>query len=438
MPPAVQYARNGDVNIAYQVHGAGPIDLLMSPGWVSHLLLEWDEPSLARFLERIGSFARVVRFDKRGTGLSDRPGQLATPDERMEDIHVVLDAAGMPRAALWGWSEGGPLATLFAATYPERVSHLVLYGTRAALGRDTEGTMLVSDETFAEHVRRVEDSWAREPNIFRSPTADDAYRAWLMRFQPAAASPAAAVALLRANREIDVRGILPAVHTPTLLLARRGDPIAPPQWIEWMAARMPNVTVKILEGQDHAMWLGDAESVLGEVEEFVIGERHAGGVDRVLKTILIMDIQGSTEHLARLGDARWRDLLGSLQLVARRGIESHGGRVVDLVGDQLMASFDGPVRAIRGARAIQSEARALGLALRAGAHTGEVELAGDALRGLAVHVTARIAARAQGGEVLVSDTTRDIVAGSGLVFEDRGTHALKGIDEPRHIYALAQ
>jgi class 3 adenylate cyclase len=437
MPPPVQYARNGSVSIAYQVHGSGPIDLVMTPGWVSHLLVEWEEPSLARFLERIGAFARVIRFDKRGTGLSDRPAQLATPEERMEDIHAVLDAAGIRRAALWGWSEGGPLAILFAATYPQRVTHLVLYGTRAAIARDTEGRPTVSEEDVEDRLHSIEETWAREPNIFRSPTADAAYRAWLLRFQPAAASPAAAAALLRANRELDVRGILGAVHTPTLLLARRGDPISPPNWIEWMGARLPNVTVKWLEGNDHAMWLGDADSVVGEVEEFITGERRAVEADRVLLTMLIMDIEGSTEQLARLGDARWRDILAQLQGIVGRDVKAHRGRVVDLVGDQLMAAFDGPVRAIRCARTIQRDARQLGVRLRAGVHTGEVERAGDALRGVAVHLAARVAARAGGDEVLVSDTTRDLVAGSGLTFEDRGLHELKGIEESRRLFLLA-
>ncbi|HVR88701.1 MAG TPA: adenylate/guanylate cyclase domain-containing protein [Candidatus Limnocylindria bacterium] len=435
MAPPIAYARNRDVNIAYQVFGEGPIDLLMIPGWVSHLQIEWEEPTVARFLERIGSFARVIRFDKRGTGLSDRPPGVATPEERMEDAHAVLDAAHVERAAVWGWSEGGPLAILFAATYPGRTTHLVLYGTRAALGR-RDGPDAVSEADFEARMRRLEETWAREPEIFRSPKADAGYRAWLMRFQPAAASPAAAVGLMRANRELDVRALLHAVHVPTLVVSRRDDPVSGEADARRLAEGIAGAKLAIHDGADHAMWLGDAEALAGEVEEFLIGERHATLTDRVLATILIMDVEGSTAQLARLGDARWRDLVAEMHAFARRQLAQHNGREVDMVGDQVMAAFDGPVRAIRCARAIQRDVSGIGIALRAGLHTGEVERAGEALRGVAVHVTARIAALAAGGEILVSDTTRDIVAGSGLAFADRGTHALKGIDEPRRIFAV--
>jgi pimeloyl-ACP methyl ester carboxylesterase len=438
MPPTVQYARNGSVHIAYQVVGEGPIDVLMIPGWTSHLTVEWEEPTFVRFMERLGSFARLVRFDKRGTGLSDRPPGVPTLEERMEDAHAVMDAVGLQRAVVFGWSEGGPMAVLFAATYPERTTALVLYGTRARFVRAPDYPWGIAPEEMEANLTKLEAVWGRIVLTHLAPSSDDRYRAWLLRYQQAAASPAAAVALQRANYQIDVRDILPAIHVPTLVLSRRDDPVGPGPAGRNLAERIPGARFIELEGSDHTMWLGDTDALVDEIEEFLTGMRHGGAGDRVLATILIADVERSTEHLVRLGDAAWRDLLGHFHGVARRQVETSGGRAVEMVGDQLMAAFEGPVRAIRCARALQRDAEGLGIRLRCGVHTGEVERAGGALRGIAIHLTARIAALAKGSETLVSATVRDIVAGSGLAFADHGIYTLKGVPDPRRLFRVIQ
>lgn len=438
MVPPVQYARNGSVHIAYQMVGDGPVDILMIPGWTSHLTVEWEEPTFVRFMERLTSFARCVRFDKRGTGLSDRPPGVPTLEERMEDAHVVMDAAGLERAAVFGWSEGGPMAILFAATYPQRTTALVLYGTRARFARAPDYPWGTAPEEMESRIAGLEAAWGRIPMIHLAPAGDERYRSWLLRYQQAAASPAAAVALQRANWEIDVRDILSTVHVPTLVLSRRDDPVGPGPAGRYLAERIPGARFIELEGGDHTMWLGDVEALVGEIEEFLTGTRHRIVLDRVLATILIADVERSTEHLVQMGDAAWRDFLNHIYQIARRQFEMFHGRDPQLVGDQLLAVFEGPVRAIRCAQAIQRDTESLGLRLRAGIHTGEIEQAGATPSGLAIHITARVAALAQGGEILVSQTVRDIVAGSGLSFADRGVHTLKGVPEARRVFRVAQ
>jgi len=438
MVPAVHYARNGSVNIAYQMVGDGPVDMLMIPGWTSHLTLEWEEPTFVRFMERLTSFSRCLRFDKRGTGLSDRPPGVPTLEERMEDAHVVMDAAGLTRAAVFGWSEGGPMAILFAATYPQRTTALILYGTRPRFVRAPDYPWGTAPEDMESRITQLEAAWGRIPMSALAPAGDERYRSWLLRYQQAAASPAAAVALQRANCQIDVRDILSAVHVPTLVLSRRDDPVGPGPAGRHLAERIPGARFIELEGGDHTMWLGDVEALVGEIEEFLTGARHESASDRVLATILIADVERSTEHLVRLGDAAWRDLLDTTRQIARKHVETFHGRDPELVGDQLLALFEGPVRAIRCAQAIQRDAETLGLRLRAGIHTGEIEQAGTTFSGLSVHIAARITALAQGGEILVSQTVRDIVAGSGLAFADRGAHTLKGVPEPRRVFCVGQ
>lgn len=437
MPPPVQYARNGNVNIAFQVYGDGPHDVLMVPGWTSHLLLEWEEPTYVRFLDRLASFARVVRFDKRGTGLSDRMTGAPTQEERMEDAHAVMDATGLERAVVFGWSEGGPMSILFAATYPERTTALVLYGTQARFRRAPDYPYGNTEEEVEQWYARLEASWGRVPQMNRSRGADERYASWLLRYQQAAASPAAAVALGRANGQIDVRGVLPALHVPTLVLCRRDDPVGPEPVARYLADRIDGAKLVTLAGDEHQMWLGDTEALVGEIEQFVTGTRATAPSDRVLATILIADITGSTERTVRGGDVAWRDMLAQFQVTARRQLAIHGGREVDMVGDQLMAAFEGPVRAIGCSQAIQRESAAFGIHLRAGIHTGEVERAGEALRGVAVVVAARIAARANADEILVSDTVRDLVAGAQLRFIDRGLYELKGLPDARRVFAVA-
>jgi pimeloyl-ACP methyl ester carboxylesterase len=437
MPPPVQYARNGDVHIAFQIYGSGPHDILLIPGWTSHLLLEWEEPTYVRFLDRLASFARVVRFDKRGTGLSDRMFGLPTQEERMEDAHAVMDAAGLQRAVVFGWSEGGPMAMLFAATYPERVVALVLYGTQARFRRAPDYPYGASADQAETWFVALEANWGRTVDLHLSDETDARYQAWLLRYQQAAASPAAVVALGRANGQIDVRGILSSIHVPTLVVCRRDDPVGPEPVARYLAERIPGAKLVVLDGRQHQMWIGDSDALVDQVGQFVTGQRAPIESDRVLATILIADIKGSTERVVRDGDARWRDALAQFQVISRREIARHGGREIDMIGDQFMAAFEGPVRAIRCAQATQRDAASIGVHLRAGIHTGEVERAGEALRGIAVVVAARISAKADGDEILVSDTVRDIVAGAQLQFTDRGIHQLKGLPDARRLYAVS-
>jgi pimeloyl-ACP methyl ester carboxylesterase len=433
--PLVQYARSGEVNIAYQVVGGGPHDLLMIPGWVTHLGLDWSEPRWVRWFERMTSFARVVRFDKRGTGMSDRTEGVPTPDERMEDARVVMDAAGLERAHVIGWSEGGPLAVMLAVTHPERVQSLVLHGTQATFRRRDDYPF--GDEESEAELDELERGWG-SPAFARwfVPDGDAATVARLAAYQQAGASPSAAVALARANSQIDVRGLLGSIRMPTLVLNREQDPVAPGPTGRYLAERIPGARFVELEGSAHAPWLGNLERFCAEVEHFVTGVRPAEREPGAVRAILHCDIAGSTERAAGLGDERWADLLADYGRRADLAVAAHAGRIVDRTGDGLMAAFEGPVGAIRAARRLQHDALELGLGVRAGVHIGEVRRENGLLRGIAVHVAARVMALAGEGEVLVSDTVRDVVAGSELSFADRGTHQLKGIEGERRVFAV--
>jgi class 3 adenylate cyclase len=437
MQAETRYAKSGDVNIAYQVVGEGPLDLVLVPGFVSHLEIDWEDPGYAHYLSRLASFARLIRFDKRGTGLSDRPGGLPDLETRMDDVRAVMDAAGSERAALFGYSEGGPLSVLFAATYPDRVTALVLYGTYAKRRDPDEdypwAPTWEARQTYSEELER---EWGWESDMQRmSPSADEAMARWWSSRARAAASPGAARDLILMNSNIDVRALLPAVRVPTLVLHRSGDRDSRPEEGRYIAGRIPGARFVELPGVDHFPSI-DADQILDEVQEFLTGVRRGPDPDRVLATVLFTDIVGSTDHAAELGDRRWRELLDAHGAAVRRELERFSGREVDSAGDGVFAVFDGPARAIRCAAAIREGVRDLGLELRAGVHTGEVELAGSAVRGIAVHTGSRVAEVAAPGEVLVSSTVRDLVAGSGLAFEDRGEHALKGIPEPKRLFAV--
>jgi class 3 adenylate cyclase len=437
MQAETRYAKSGDVNIAYQVVGEGPLDLVLVPGFVSHLEIDWEDPGYAHYLSRLASFARLIRFDKRGTGLSDRPGGLPDLETRMDDVRAVMDAAGSERAALFGYSEGGPLSVLFAATYPDRVTALVLYGTYAKRRDPDEdypwAPTWEARQTYSEELER---EWGWESDMQRmSPSADEAMARWWSSRARAAASPGAARDLILMNSNIDVRALLPAVRVPTLVLHRSGDRDSRPEEGRYIAGRIPGARFVELPGVDHFPSI-DADQILDEVQEFLTGVRRGPDPDRVLATVLFTDIVGSTDHAAELGDRRWRELLDAHGAAVRRELERFSGREVDSAGDGVFAVFDGPARAIRCAAAIREGVRDLGLELRAGVHTGEVELAGSAVRGIAVHTGSRVAELAAPGEVLVSSTVRDLVAGSGLAFEDRGEHALKGIPEPKRLFAV--
>jgi pimeloyl-ACP methyl ester carboxylesterase/class 3 adenylate cyclase len=433
---AIGYARSGDVNIAYQVTGGGAFDLVLVSGFVSHLDEDWQHPSSARLLERLGSFARLIRFDKRGTGLSDRAVGLPDFETRMDDVRAVMDAVGSERAALFGYSEGGPLAILFAATYPQRVRALALYGTYAKRsGPDDDYPWCETAEERTGYAAAVEREWGIEADLSRmAPSADEPFARWWMARARAAASPGSARDLVVMNSQADIRDALPAVQAPTLVIHRVGDRDARVEEGRYIAANIPGARFVELPGDTHVpFWQPD--DVIDEVEEFFTGLRPTRVADRVLATILFTDLVGSTERAGKLGDHAWAELLERHHQLVRRELTRFGGEEIDTAGDGFLALFDGPARAIRCALAIHDALAELGLEVRAGVHTGEVERPrGGAPRGISVHTGARIAAAAAAGDVLVSVTTRDLVAGSGLAFADRGEIELKGIGA-RRLYA---
>ncbi len=437
--PETRYAKSGDLNIAYQVVGKGPVDLVLVPGFVSHLDIDWDDPRSAHFLRRLASFSRLIRFDKRGTGLSDRVQltDLPTLEERMDDVRAVLDAVASERAAVFGYSEGGPMCVVFAATYPERTAALVLYGTYAKRrDPDDDYPWAPTSEERKAYADEIEREWAWEADMRRmAPNADDAMARWWAARAHAAASPGAARALIAMNSQMDVRAVLPTIRVPTLVLHRRGDRDSNPEEGRYIAERIPGGRFVELSGDDHVPWI-DADQVVDEIEEFLTGVRPAPERDRVLATVLFTDIVGSTERAADVGDRRWRDVLAAYHAAVRAELDRFRGREIDTAGDGFFASFDGPARAIRCAHTIRDAVRALGLELRTGLHTGECEVIGDKLGGIAVHIGARVAGEARPGEILVSSTVKDLVAGSGIDFEDRGVRALKGIPGDWHMFAV--
>jgi class 3 adenylate cyclase len=439
VPPPVRYARSGELNIAYQVVGDGPADLLMIPGWVSHLALDWEEPSWVRWCGRLASFARVVRFDKRGTGMSDRSPGVPTPDERMADARAVMHAAGLTSAHVLGWSEGGPLGILLAVAHPERVRSLILYGTQATFKRRDDYPFGDVDEESDEWHAELESGWGTVDHVLLThPDADPLFAQRRALYMQSAASPAAAVALAKSNALIDTRDLLPSIRVPTLVLSRRDDPVGPEPTGRYLAERIPGARFVSLPGDEHLPWLGDAERLCMEIEHFITGVRPVVLEPGVVRAILLCDLEGSTKLARSLGDERWTDLLTAYGDAADRAVTTHGGRLVDRTGDGLMAAFEGPVNAVRAAQHVQAAAEELGVRARAGVHMGEVVERDGALSGIAVHLAARVMANADGGEVLVSETVKDIVAGSALRFEDRGTHELKGIEEPRRLFAVTR
>jgi pimeloyl-ACP methyl ester carboxylesterase len=434
--PETHYAKSGDVNIAYQVVGDGLRDLVLVPGFVSHLDNDWDDPRSAHLLERLASFSRLIRFDKRGTGLSDRPGGLPDLETRMDDVRAVMDAAGSERAALFGYSEGGPMSCLFAATHPDRTTALVLYGTYAKrVDPDDDYPWVATGEQRQAYADQIEREWGFESDLgTMAPNADAALTAWWRARARASASPGAARALILMNSRIDVRHVLPTIRVPTLVLHRSADRDSRLEEGRYLADHIPGARFVELAGEDHIPWI-DADQIVDEVEEFLTGVRRGPEPDRVLATVLLTDIVGSSEHAVELGDRRWRELLEAHHALVRGELARWRGREVDTAGDGFLATFDGPARAIRCACAIRDGLHAFGLEIRAGLHTGECEIISGKVGGIAVHTAARVAARAAPGEVLVSGTVRDLIAGSGIELEDRGVHSLKGI--PREWPLLA-
>jgi pimeloyl-ACP methyl ester carboxylesterase len=437
-----RYAKSGELSIAYQVVGEGPLDLVFVMGWVSHLDWFWEEPSFARFLRRLAAFSRLILFDKRGTGLSDRlpTDRLPTLEERMDDVRAVMDAVASERAALVGVSEGAPLCTLFAATYPERTRALVIFGGYARRLRDDDHPWAPTREEREQLIAEFEANWGKPVLLgMRAPSIehDESFKRWWGDYLRMSASPGAATALTRMNIDIDVRHVLPAVRVPTLVLHRIGDRSLPVEYGRYIAAHVPDAKLVELQGDDHLPFVGDQEAVVGEIQEFLTGVRHEPEPDRVLATVVFTDIVGSTRRAAELGDAGWRDLLERHDGLVRRALERWRGREIDTAGDGFLATFDGPARAVRFAREAADSVRGLGLEIRAGVHTGEVELSGGNVRGIAVHIGARVAAEAGAGEVLVSQTVKDLVGGSGLEFEDRGARELRGVPGEWRLYRVA-
>jgi pimeloyl-ACP methyl ester carboxylesterase len=432
--PETRYALSGDINIAYQVIGDGPVDIIMVPGVVSHIEFQHELPGYTAFLRRLSAFARVVTFDKRGQGLSDRISGAPSLEERMDDVRAVMDTVGSKRAAVMGFSEGCTMSALFAATYPERVSRLILFGGFAV------GAMLSSD--MAERTAQRVKHWGTGAMIktaWPSQAANLDAVAQFAKFERLSASPGAIKAISLLNAQIDVRSILPSVQAPTLVLHRRGDAQVPVELGRNLAAQIPNAKFIEYPGVDHVFCFGDTETLLGDIEEFVTGhrERYATELERILATVLFTDIVDSTRNAAQLGDQRWRQLLDNHDQLARQMVEKYRGNLVKSTGDGILATFDGPGRAVRCALSFGTAAQQIGLPSRAGLHTGEIELRGRDIGGIAVHAAARVMAQSGSNEVLVSRVVTDLVAGAGLRFAERGSFELKGLPGRWDLFAAS-
>lgn len=443
--PPTRYAKASDgTHLAYQVVGDGPLDLVYLPTWVSHVEWAWEEPSYAHLLRRLGSFCRLIWFDKRGSGLSDRATILPTLENQMEDVMAVLDAAGSTHAALFGMGDGAVPCTVFAAAHPERVTGLIAAATRPCFLAQPDYPWGSTPGEFDVWASIVERDWIclqdhpEDVAILAPSKADDArWRSWFAQYCRLAASPSAAIEWLRVISLQDMRSVLPTLTVPTLLIYRTNDPIAPPVHGRYIADRVQSATYVELPGDDHLINAGDVDAIADEIQHFLTGARGRPSVDRVLATVLFTDIVGSTHRAAELGDERWREILDAHDALIRRQLDRFRGREVKNMGDGFLATFDGPARAIQCAIAVRDGAGALGLQVRAGLHTGEVEVRGDDIGGIAVHTGARVAGLARDGEVLVSSTVKDLVAGSGIRFDHRGEHEMKGVPGTWKLFAVA-
>jgi len=425
-PIRTRYAKNGDINVAYQVFGEGMVDLVVVPGFISHIENYWAEPTFARWLRKLGSFSRVILFDKQGTGLSDRASNAPSMDERMDDVSAVMDAEGIERAAIFGVSEGGSLATLFAASHPERSQALILYGAFAQFK-----SWFPTQEELEGLFQYIDTAWGSGESIPKfAPTManDPAFKEWWGKFERLGASPGAAKKIMQLNSQIDITDILQSVNVPTLVIHRKDDTNVNVEGGRLLAERIPNAKYVELPGVDHLPMVGENPyRILDEIAQFLTGEWGPVETECVLATVLFTDIADSTKRAAELGDQRWRDLLENHHNRVRGELSHYRGKEIDTAGDGFFATFDRPARGIWCACAIQNSVSSLGIKLRAGLHTGECELMGDKVSGLAVHIGSRVMEKSDPGDVLVSSTVKDLVAGSGLQFNDRGKHTLKGI-----------
>jgi pimeloyl-ACP methyl ester carboxylesterase len=440
--PPTRYARSGDLSIAYQVLGSGDVDLVVAPGFVSNLEWGWQEPGLRRYLERLASFSRLILFDKRGTGLSDPVAGPATLEERVDDLRAVMDAADSERAAVLGVSEGGSMAMLFAAQHPERTRALVLYAATPRFSVAPDFPCGSDPAQMTALLDKLVDHWGSGMGLSAwapSRRGDPALRSFWAGYQRLGASPGMARKLFDMYAEVDVRDILGSIHVPTLVVHRRDDRLIRVGVARYLAAHIAGSRLVELDGTDHLYFTGDIDAVLSEVEEFLTGHRpEPASSDRVLATVLFVDVAGSTALAARVGDVVWSSMRAGFLEGARRELARFAGTEIDVAGDGLFATFTGPARAIRCALAIRQAADGVGLAVRAGVHVGEVQREeGGGLTGLAVHIGARIMAEAEPGEVLVSGTVKDLVVGSGLSFTDRGARSLKGVPGSWPVFAVA-
>ncbi len=445
--PETRYARSGELNIAYQVLGDGPFDLVFVPGFISHLDLQWGVPVIHEFFERLASFSRLILFDKRGTGLSDPVAGPAPLEERMDDLRAVMDAAGSERAAIIGVSEGGPLAILFAASYPERVSSLALCGTfvfgpeSEDAARDGSAFNQLGGERWAHSgellKRTMHQEWGSGKTLAMLAPSYEGLMAnlSLAAFERSAVSPRMVQAIYDMAVEIDVRDILPTICVPTLVLHREHE-IIPVEQARYIASHIPGARLAVMPGADHTPWGGDGQTYLYELQEFLTGAFAEQSPGRILSTVLFTDIVSSTEQASELGDQRWRELLEEHYSLVRELLERFRGREVNTTGDGLLATFDGPARAIRCGQALIKRLARSGVEIRAGIHTGECEVIGDDLAGIAVHIGARVAALGGPGELLVSSTVKDLVVGSGIRFASNGEHELKGVPDMWTVYRV--
>ena len=437
--PETRYARCGDISIAYQVIGDGPIDLLHAQGWITNVEYAWESPEYAQFMIKLSRFSRLITFDKRGTGMSDRDVGFPTLDQRVQDIRAVLDAAGSEQAALFGTSEGGGMAALFAATHPERASALLLYGAFARRAWAPDYPWGQTREQLEEVVTSFMKNWGQPVDLddgAPSVAGNLGIRKWFAAYLRFSASPHAAERITRLNDDIDIRAILPAIQTPTLVLHREGDRWHPIDEGRYLAEHIPGAEFRPLPGDDHIPWYGDQDRLVEEIEEFLTGKRTSAKVDRALVTVLITDIVDSTAALSAMGNDRWRMVLEHLDTTVRRHTAALGGQVIKHTGDGYMLAFVGPTPALECAQAMARDAKVHGLELRTGIHTGECERRGDDLSGLAVHLAARIMAEATPGAIVTSRTVKDLAYGSGLTFRSVGSRKMKGIPESWELYAL--
>ena len=435
----VHYARSGDLRIAYATFGDGPVDFVFVPGWVSHLESWWEADAPARFFRRIASFSRLIMFDKRGTGLSDPFTGVPTLEERSDDVRAVMEAVGSTAAFLCGLSEGGPMSVLFSAAYPDRTRGLILIGSNVRIVKSPDWPYGKTPEEWQEFREGIED-WGQGGliNLFLPSFAgDERAKRYFSRWQRMSASPSTALALFDANTQIDIRHILPQVQVPTLVIHRTDEPVVSVGNARYAAEHIPGARLLEQPGEDHLPWLGDADGMLDAIEEFVTGSRHHVDEDRILATVLFTDIVDSTRLAAEAGDRRWRELLDAHDEISAREVERFRGRRVKTTGDGMLAVFDGPARGVRCAEAVLDGLAELRVEIRAGLHVGECELRDDDVGGLAVHIGARVAGLAKPSEILVSRTVRDLVAGSGLRFDERGEHELKGVPDRWSLYAVA-